>query len=114
VTFLSLAARNALRNRFRLVLTVLGVAVATLTFVLLRTVLDAWTVAADFAAKDRVATRHKVTFVNPLPKRYVDQIRNVPGVTTVTWANWVGAKDPKHEKEFFATIAVDTESCFCV
>ena len=33
------------------------------------------TCGAEFAAKDRLATRHKVTFVMPLPKRYVDDRR---------------------------------------
>jgi putative ABC transport system permease protein len=34
----------------------------------------------------------------------------VPGVTQATWANWFGAKDPRHPNEFFATLAVDPES----
>ena len=42
----SIAARNILRNKGRTALTILGAAVAVLAFVLLRTVLSAWTVAA--------------------------------------------------------------------
>ena len=38
-----LAARNVLRNKFRAAMTVAGVAVAVLTFMLLRTVVSAWT-----------------------------------------------------------------------
>ena len=52
----------------------LGVAVAIVAFLLLRTVIWAWTSGAEYAAKDRVVTRHKVTFVMPLPKRYVDDV----------------------------------------
>jgi putative ABC transport system ATP-binding protein len=78
VNLVSLAARNVLRNKFRTTLTVLGVAVALLAFILLRTVLSAWNAAADYAAKDRIATRHKVTFIMTVPKRYVDTIRQVP------------------------------------
>ncbi|HEX3346398.1 MAG TPA: FtsX-like permease family protein, partial [Polyangiaceae bacterium] len=81
---------------------------------LLRTVLGAWSAAADGAAKDRVVTRHKVTFVMELPKRYVEDVRNAPHVKTVTWANWFGAKDPKHDREFFATLAVDPATYFVV
>ena len=114
MNMVSFAARNVLRNRFRTFLTVLGVAVAVVTFVLLRTVLDAWTLGADFAAKDRIATRHKITFVTSLPKRYIHEIRQVPGVVEATWANWFGAKDPNREDEFFATIAVDGDSFFRV
>src|SRR4051812_285260 len=101
-----IAARNVLRNRVRTFLTLCGVAVAIVTFVLLRTVLDAWTAGADEAAKDRIGTRHKVTFIMPLPKRYVEDVRTTPGVTSATWMNWFGGKDPRHENEFFGTMAV--------
>jgi putative ABC transport system permease protein len=105
-----IAARNVLRNKARTVLTMLGVAIAIVAFILLRTVLDAWMVAAEHAAKDRIATRHKITFVMQLPKRYVEDIKSTPGVKDVTWMNWFGAKDPKNEQEFFATIAVDPKT----
>ncbi|MCC7542728.1 MAG: ABC transporter permease [Deltaproteobacteria bacterium] len=106
----SLAARNVLRNRTRTILTVLGVAVAIVAFVLLRTVVTAWNVAVDYAAKDRVATRHKVSFVMTLPKRYIDTIRGVRGVRAATWANWFGARDPRNPDSFFANFAVDHRS----
>lgn len=110
----SVAARNALRNRFRTLLTVLGVAVAIVAFVMLRTVIWAYTMAAEVAAKDRVVTRHKVTFVMTLPERYVDSVQGAPGVTAATYANWFGGKDPKHEQEFFATLAADPKTFFDV
>lgn len=110
MTLVGLAARNLLRNRFRTGFTILGVAVALVAFLMLRTVLSAWTVAADYASKDRVVSRHKVSFVITLPKRYVEQTRAVPGVSDVTWANWFGAKDPTKPDLFFPTIAVDPES----
>jgi putative ABC transport system permease protein len=112
MTFASLAARNILRNKIRTMLTILGVAVAIVTFLLLRTVVSAWTGAADFAAKDRVVSRHKVTFVMQLPKRYIDKIREQPDVRQATWANWFGGKSPNHDREFFATLAVDGSTYF--
>jgi putative ABC transport system permease protein len=114
MTLTTLAVKNVLRNRFRAVMTVVGVAVAILSFMLLRTVVSAWTVASEFAAKDRVVTRHKITFVMTLPKRYVQQVKDTPGVRLVNYANWFGGKDPKHDKEFFATIAVDAPTVFDV
>jgi putative ABC transport system permease protein len=104
--------RNVGRSKTRTSLTVLGGAVAVLAFILLRTVLWAWNVQAEYAAKDRLATRHKVSMILPMPKRYVDIVRQVPGVTQATWANWFGAKDPRRPDEFFATIAVDPASFF--
>jgi len=114
VTLTGLATRNILRNKTRSILTILGVAIAVIAFVLLRTVVNAWTVAADYAQKDRVVTRHKVTFIMQLPKKYIDDIRNDPNVAAATYANWFGGKDPKHESDFFATIAIDPESYFDV
>lgn len=107
MTLTSLAARNLLRNKVRTSLTLLGVAVAVVTFLLLRTVVAAWTGGAEFAAKDRLVTRHKVTFVMPLPKRYIDEIRALPGIKAATFCNWFGGKDPKHDREFFAQFACD-------
>lgn len=104
------AVRNLGRNKLRTLLTIAGVSVAIVTFILLRTVISAWTVAADHAAKDRVATRHKVSFIMPLPKRYLEEIRQVPGVVSVASANWFGAKDPNNEAEFFASFAVDPQA----
>lgn len=114
MTLVTLATKNVLsRNKVRTVLTILAVAVAIFVYILLRTVNTAWTSGAEHAAKDRVATRHKVTFVMPLPKSYADKIqaaKETLGVKDVTWANWFGGKNPQRETEFFATIAVDPES----
>jgi len=61
---------------------------------------------SQFAAKDRIATRHKVSFVMQLPKRYAEEIAQMPGVTAVSYANWFGGKDPKDENDFFARLAM--------
>jgi putative ABC transport system permease protein len=106
----SIALKNTRRNLFRSVLTVIGVGVAMLAFLLLRTVLSAWLVSAEYAAKDRLATRHKVTFIMTLPKRYVEDVRKMPGISAATWMNWFGAKLPGHEDAFFGTFAVDPQS----
>ncbi|MBI4508009.1 MAG: ABC transporter permease [Deltaproteobacteria bacterium] len=107
MNFPLLATNNLRRNKFRNVLTVLGVAIAIMAFVLLRTVIKEWYAAAEVAAKDRVVTRNKVTFVVLLPKRYVEDIRGVSGVKAATFANWFGAKDPKRPQDFFFNAAVD-------
>lgn len=110
----SIGVRNVARNKFRNTLTIVGVGIAILTFVLLQTVLVSWTSAAKYAAQDRVATRHKVSFVMSMPLRYSQEISQVPGITKSMHASWFGAKDPKHENEFFATLAVQTDTLFDV
>lgn len=110
MTLVGLAARNAFRNRGRMVLTVAGVAVAIVAFVLLRTVVYSWNIAGEVAAKDRIATRHKVSFVIALPKRYLTSIRETDGVKSATWMNWFGGKDPRNPDQFFANFLVDPKS----
>ncbi len=105
MTLWSVAARNTLRNKFRTFMTVAGGAVAILAFLLLRTVLHAWSVNAEYAAKDRLATRHKVSFVIPLPKHYIDEVSSVPGVKAATYMNWFGAKYAQDPNGFFANMA---------
>lgn len=114
MNLVSIAVRNIGRNRFRAVMTVLGVAVAVVAFVMLRTVVTATNVAVTHAAQDRVATRHKVSFILDLPRRYADTVRGINGVQSATWANWFGAKLPSQPNEFFASMAVDTDTFFTV
>jgi putative ABC transport system permease protein len=114
MTLVGLAVRNVRRNMFRNSLTIIGVAVAMLAFMLLRTVLSAWTVGAEFASKDRIGTRHKVTFVMPLPKRYVDDVRGVQGITAATWMNWFGGRLAGREDAFFANMATDPKTFLTV
>lgn len=110
----TVAVKNITRNPFRALLTVAGVAVAILTFVLLRTVIWSWTAAVEQSATDRIGIRHKVTFIMPLPKKYIEEVRQIPGVTAAAYANWFGAKDPNHEKEFFGTVAVEPDEMLAV
>jgi putative ABC transport system permease protein len=114
MTLTRIAVRSIQRNRTRFLLTAFGAAIAVLCFVLLRTLIGAWTQGAEHAAKDRLATRHRVSLVMPLPRRYVDEVRQVPGVKAVTWSNWFGGKDPKNPDLFFANSAVDPESFLAV
>jgi putative ABC transport system permease protein len=110
MTLFGLARKNAFRNPLRTSLTVIGVAVAVIAFVLLRTVISSWAAAGEYAAKDRIGTRHKLSFVIQLPKRYIDTIRQIDGVEQATWLSWFGARDPRDPDNFFANFAVDSKS----
>lgn len=106
-----LAFKNLSRNRLRLLLTALGMAVTLLAFILIRTVLEAWSMGAEAAARDRIATSNKVTFVAPLPKRYIETIKqDISGIQAATFVNWFGGRDPSHKDEIFASFAVEPES----
>jgi putative ABC transport system permease protein len=114
MTLRRIAVRNLSRNKFRVLLTIFGVAVAVVAFVLLRTVVWAWESGKEFAANDRVVTRHKLAFVMSLPKRYVDVVRQTPRIRATTYASWFGGRDPNHEREFFGAFAVEPSTYFDV
>jgi len=105
----TIAARNILRNKLRTALTLAGVTVAVVTFLLLRTFIWSWSASAEQGARDRIGIRHKVSFIMQLPHRYVDEVRNIPGVKQVAHASWFGAKDPNHLDDFFSTIATEPD-----
>jgi putative ABC transport system permease protein len=114
VSLIGIAVKNVGRNWFRAILTIFGVIIAMLSFVLLRTVLSAWTAGAEHAAQDRVATRHKITMVMTLPLRYAEDVRALPGVRDVAYFNWFGGRVPDREDVFFATMATDPEQFLSV
>jgi putative ABC transport system permease protein len=95
-------------------LTAVGVGVALLMFITLRTMNWSWQAAEQQSASDRIGIRHKITFIMPLPLRYAEEVRLTPGVTGISYANWFGAKDPKNESDFFATIAVEPDDLLSV
>jgi putative ABC transport system permease protein len=114
MTLAGLAARNVLRNKGRTLLTILALATAIFTFVLIRTVLSSWTKGAEVSRQNMIVTRHKVSFVFWLPYRYVETVKQVPGVETATLGVWFGGRSPKDEHFFFATFAVDHRDYFDV
>jgi putative ABC transport system permease protein len=107
-----LAVRNVRRNWGRTSLTIVAVAIAVLAFVTLRTVLWSWTAAQEQASSDRLVSRHKVSFIMQMPVRYVEEIKQVPGVAYASYMNWFGAKHPTRDSEFFATLAVNADPDF--
>jgi putative ABC transport system permease protein len=106
---LKILIRNAFRNRLRTILTVFGVAIAILSFGLLRTVVSAWYAGADASSSTRLVTRNAISIIFSLPLSYKDKIRQVEGVKIVSWGNWFGAYYIE-EKNFFANFCVEPVS----
>lgn len=101
--------RNALRHRLRTALTVLGMAIAVLSFGLLRTVVDAWYSGVEGSAADRLVTRNAISLVFRLPLAYLTKIQAIPGVKRVSYGFWFGGVYID-EKNFFPQFAVDLRS----
>lgn len=103
-----LICKNALRNKLRTLLTVLGIAVAILSFGLLRTIISAWYAGVEASSQTRLITRNAVSLVFPLPLAYKAKIEKVPGVTGVSYGNWFGGIYIDN-KNFFPQFAVEPE-----
>jgi putative ABC transport system permease protein len=101
-----LILRNSLRHRLRTILTILGMAIAVLSFGLLRTVVDAWYAGVEGAAADRLITRNAISLIFRLPLAYLNKIKAVPGVKRVAYGYWFGGVYID-EKNFFPQFAVD-------
>jgi putative ABC transport system permease protein len=103
---LKLLIRNAFRHRLRSGLTILGITIAILAFGLLRTVITTWYLGVEASSASRLVVRNSVSLIFPLPLSYKDRIRQVEGVTLVSYGNWFGAYYID-KKNFFANFAVE-------
>ena len=104
-----LVAKNAFRHKLRTALTMVGIVVAITAFGLLRTIVDAWYAGANASSSARLITRSSVSLVFSLPLTYAQKIRQVPGVQSVSWANWFGGVYIS-ERNFFPQFAIDAKS----
>ena len=102
----SLVLKNAFRHKLRTTLTVVGIVVAITAFGLLRTIVDAWYAGANASSSARLVTRSSVSLVFALPLTYAQKLRQVPGVASVTWANWFGGVYIS-ERNFFPQFGID-------
>ena len=105
--------RNALRNKRRLILTVLSVSVSLFLLTTLLTALRLISSppAAAHAAL-RVVTRHRVSLANVLPAKYQYRIERMPGVQYCSKFTFFGGiyQDEAHSN--FAQFAVDADRIF--
>jgi len=106
---LPLVWSNLVRRKIRTIFTLLSVAVAFILFGMLMAIRVAFSAGVTIAGAERLVMLDRISLINPLPLRYLAQIRAEPGVADVTHANWFGGvyQDPKN---FFANMAVDAES----
>jgi putative ABC transport system permease protein len=106
VRYLPLLWAQLFRRKTRTILTVLSVLVAFLLFGLLEAVQVAFESGADSADAKRLLTTARYSIIEPLPMAYAPRIERVPGVVSVAYADWFGAKY-QNESNAFAVFAVD-------
>ncbi len=103
---LKIMFKNSMRHKLRTSLTILGISVAVIAFIVMRSIVSAWDVGVEAAAADRVIVRNSVSFIFPIPYAYKDKLEKIDGVKRVTWANWFGGVY-KEKQNFFGRLAVD-------
>ncbi len=108
---LRLVLKNMWRHRLRTTLTMLGITIAIVSFGLLRTIVDSWYSGAASSSAAKLVTRNAISLTFPLPIAYAAKIRQVTGVSSVTWANWFGGIYV-NEHNFFSQFAVNADTYF--
>jgi putative ABC transport system permease protein len=101
--------RNAVRHRLRTVLTVLGMAVAILSFGLLSTVITAWYGGVNASSDRRLVTRNAISLIFPLPVSYLNKIKAMPHVRAATFGTWFGGIYID-QKNFMPQFAIEPRS----
>ena len=99
--------RNALRNKRRLLLSVLSAAVSLFLLVTLMVLLRELTLPpTDEASALRVAVRNKLSLASTVPQRQRYVIERVPGVEVMTPFVWFGGK-AKEDGMILGTFAIN-------
>jgi putative ABC transport system permease protein len=108
---LRLIPKNARRHLLRTGLTVLGMAIAVMAFIVIRTAVGAWYAQAKAASPNRLVTINAISLTFSIPMAYERKIQDVPGVVAISYAQWFGGiyVDPKN---FFPQFAVEAKSYF--
>ncbi len=107
--YFPLVLANLRRRKLRTALTIMGVALALFLFASLRTVTTTIEHAAQFGSTRRLVVTNATGIVFTLPLAYSNQLAAVPGVESVSWANWFGGRYGDG-KRFFANFAVEPKS----
>jgi putative ABC transport system permease protein len=104
-----LVAKNLGRRKLRTGLMLVAIFIAFLLYGFLECFNRAFHSTQNSAsAADRLVTVSKVNFTLPLPVNYADRVREMPGVTHVTYQSWFGGyvQDPR---EVLFCFAVDPQ-----
>jgi putative ABC transport system permease protein len=108
VKYLFLTWSNLKRKKLRTMLTMFSIIIAFMLYALLAAIHMAFVGGVQFAGKDRLIVRHKISLIQLLPASYESKIEAVPGVDAAVAQTWFGGyyQDPKN---FFFQTPVNPE-----
>lgn len=109
MTHATLIWKNMTRYRLRFILTLFAIFIAFFLFGLIQSFDRALNAGADVAAANRLVVSNKINFTQPLPLSYINRIRGMEGVETVTHQSWMGSyyQEPRN---FIFGFAVEPET----
>jgi len=100
---------NLGRNKLRTILTTGSVLIALFLFSSLRGILDTLDASIKVSSEARLVSRNAISLIFPLPLSYRDRLAAIPGVKSVSYANWFGGRDPNDPGNWYAQFAVEAE-----
>ena len=107
--YMRLLIANLKRRKIRTILTAGSFAVALFLYGLLATLRSSFNQGVEIAGVDRLTIINKISLIMPLPLAYREQLKQISGVTAVTYANWFGGIY-QDESNFFPQFAIDHET----
>jgi putative ABC transport system permease protein len=107
--YLGLLRISLFRKKLRTALTLGSFAVAMFLFGLLAIVHLAFNQGAEIAGADRLIVMNRVSFIQPLPLSYDQELARVPGIKQVTHSTWFGGIY-QDERNFFPQFAIDVDT----
>ena len=105
----SLVLANLFSHKLRTALMMVAILIAFLIFGFLAGIQNGLDSAGGSASESRLVTVNKINFTQPMPIAYVNRIRAVEGVSTVSFANWFGGYYQDSRQNMVA-FAVDVET----
>ncbi|MGB1563803.1 MAG: ABC transporter permease [Sinimarinibacterium flocculans] len=96
------------RRKPRTIFTMLSIVVAFLLYALLSAVNAAFNAGVEIAGADRLITTGRYSLTQVLPFGHLQQVRSVPGVTSVAGQSWFGGYYQK-ESNFFPQFPTQIE-----
>ncbi len=113
MTSWGLIVKNLFRKKLRTFLTLFAIMVAFLIFGVLSAAQKALAEPDSPSAANRLVTTNFINFTQPLPISYVERVKALPNVKTVSHMSWFGGyfQEPKN---FTVAFAVDPETFLAI
>lgn len=103
--YLHLVWAALMRSKTRTLLTMLSVVTAFLLFGMLDSVRVAFNSSAEVAGYNRLIVASRLSFTQVLPYAVFNKVQTVPGIKSVTYANWFGGIY-QDQRNFFPNFAI--------